>query len=61
MTPEEFYFKITTLITQYTDEDGEEDTERLHLEMDYLICHLLKSLGYEKGANAFLNTERWYS
>ena len=61
MTPEEFYLKLTTLITEYTDEDGEEDTERLHLEMDCLMCHLLRNLGYEKGVDVFLNTVRWYS
>lgn len=35
--------------------------ELRHVEMDYLIYCLLRSLGYEKGAEVFKDTEKWYA
>ena len=56
MTPEDFELKMQTLLTQYGD-----SIEELHIQMDNLMCEVLKSLGYEKGVEIFKRTELWYS
>ena len=56
MTPEEFWLKMCTLQTKYNN-----NPEILHIEMDKLICKLLKELGYKKGVEVFERAEKWYS
>lgn len=56
MTPEEFWLKMCTIITK---NDGYEET--MHIEMDNLMCDLLKELGYEKGVEVFERAPKWYS
>ena len=62
MTPEEFWLKMATLISECTY-DGEYDPyeEILHIKMDELMCDLLKELGYEKGVEVFKRAPKWYS
>lgn len=62
MTPEEFYLKMVTLISECTP-DGWADPyeEDLHIKMDELMCNLLKELGYEKGVEVFERAPKWYS
>lgn len=54
MTPKEFAEKMQLIV-------DEENTELGHIEMDNLMCELLKSLGYEEGAEIFDNALKWYS
>ena len=56
MTPEEFWLKMCTIITE---NDGHE--EYTHIDMDKLMCELLCELGYEKGIEVFRHTPKWYS
>ena len=62
MTPEEFYLKMVTLLSECTP-DGWADPEEevLHIRMDDLMCDLLKELGYEKGVGVFERAPKWYS
>lgn len=55
-SPEEFYQKMLKI-----KEDYEYDKEKLHGEMDDLMCEVLKSLGYGKGIGIFEDTDKWYS
>ena len=56
MTPEEFWLKMCTIITKH---DGYE--EAVHIDMDKLMCNLLRELGYEKGVEVFERAPKWYS
>lgn len=37
------------------------DKEDAHIEMDYLMCDLLRSLGYGDGVDIFENTDKWWA
>lgn len=37
------------------------DEEDAHVEMDDLMCDLLRSLGYGDGVSIFENANKWYS
>lgn len=37
------------------------DEEDAHIEMDYLMCNLLRSLGYGDGVDIFENTDKWWA
>lgn len=37
---------------------GVKDT---HISMDYLMCTVLRELGYDEGVDIFMNTEKWYA
>lgn len=37
------------------------DKEDAHMEMDDLMCDLLRSLGYGDGVDIFDNTDKWYA
>lgn len=54
MTPKEFAEKMQSIV-------DEKNTELGHIEMDDLMCELLKSLGYEEGVEIFDNALKWYS
>lgn len=54
MTPEEFATKMREL-----SDSG--DLEGAHVEMDDLMCEILKSLGYGEGVEIFENTDKWYA
>ena len=56
ITPEEFWLKMCTLQTKYNN-----NPEILHIEMDKLMCKLLRELGYGKGIDVFKRAEIWYS
>ncbi len=56
ISPEEFYQKMLGI----KELEGY-DKEYKHIEMDYLMCEVLKILGYEKGVSVFNNTDKWYS
>lgn len=34
--------------------------EDAHIEMDGVMCDILKKLGFEKGVEIFENAEKWY-
>ena len=38
----------------------EVDEVPVHIEMDELLCKVLKSLGYGEGIKIFENTNKWY-
>lgn len=60
-TPEEF----KTIMTQI--ENGEfyggrmYDAEDQHLDADYLMCYILRSLGYSDGVSIFCRMNKWYA
>lgn len=37
------------------------DEELAHTEADFLICELLKKLGYEKVVEEYDKVDKWYS
>lgn len=55
LTPEEFAAEMLRLQKNIGDEEAR------HGDMDELMCHVLISLGYEKGVEIFNNTPKWYA
>ena len=53
MSPETFRIKMLR--------DSHHDPETSHRELDYIMCDLLRSLGYGEGVDIFLNMKRWYA
>lgn len=52
------YSKYLRRLTELEDSaDPEED----HIEADNILCELLRSVGFEKMADAFEKVEKWYS
>ena len=39
----------------------DDDTEMSHIEMDSIMCDLLKHLGYGEGVEVFKAQKRWYA
>lgn len=37
------------------------DTEQVHIEMDNVMCEVLKDLGYGEGVEIFRNELKWYA
>ena len=61
MTKEEFANRMK-IIADVDDKLGYTwDEESAHIEADDLIIELLKSLGYEEGAQIFDDMPKWYS
>lgn len=56
MTPKEFAEEMKKIQNEFHN-----DRERRHREMDYLMCDLLKSLGYGDGIKIFDKTGKWYA
>ena len=56
MTPEEFFNEMWMIRARCGN-----DEELVHGEMDDLMCHLLRELGYEKGVEIFEDTPKWYA
>ena len=54
MNPKEFADKMRQIADK-------KDTERGHVEMDDLMCELLKSLGYREGVEIFDDAPKWYA
>ncbi len=48
---------FSILMKKATDNDAENG----HIEMDDLMCTLLRSLGYGDGVNIFENFNKWYA
>ena len=55
LTPEEFAAEMKKLQANFGDEEAR------HGSMDELMCHVLISLGYEKGVEIFNNTPMRYA
>lgn len=55
MSPEQFEEEMR----KYHESD--DDAEDIHINMEYLMCHLLRNLGYGKGIDIFENTMKYYS
>ena len=55
LTPEQFETEMKAIFN-----DGDHDTEIIHVYMDELMTELLKSLGYEAGIKVFDDTDKWY-
>lgn len=56
MDNKEFYRQMKELEKLYGD-----DEEKAHGEMDYLMCKLLISLGYEEGISIFYDQPKYYA
>lgn len=56
ISKEEFYSKMKSL--QNTSGD---DPEKVHSEMDKLMCDVLCGLGYEDGIKIFKDTKKYYA
>lgn len=37
------------------------DIERMHVDMDDLMCEVLEDCGYKDAVEIFRNTEKWYA
>ena len=55
LTPLEFYVRMKELMEEPYD------TEIKHIQMDALMCDLLRDLGYGAGVEIFLGTYKWYA
>ncbi len=55
MTPEEFAKKVREAFS------GPGDAENWHAEADYVMCELLRQLGYGKGVDIFEAGQKWYA
>ena len=42
-------------------EFNEYDKEESHIKADYILCKLLKELGYTELVNTYNNVPKWYS
>ena len=40
---------------------GEHEEEMSHIKLDYLLCDVLKSLGYEALVKVYEDAPKWYS
>ena len=58
MNPKEFADKMKELSERNT---GSSDICFNHMDMDDLMCEVLKSLGYNEGVEIFENTHKWYA
>jgi hypothetical protein len=56
MTKEDFAARMEFIINAYPW-----NRELQHIEMDALMCELLRSQGYEDGVNIFVNHPKWYA
>ena len=64
LTPEEFAKAMEDISDKLTNPPKDcpyYDEEDAHVEMDYLMCDLLRSLGYGDGVSIFENANRWYA
>lgn len=55
-TPENFKEAMVKAKQKWDD-----DTEMSHIEMDSIMCDLLKHLGYGEGVEVFKAQKRWYA
>ena len=55
-TPEEFEELMRNCVI-----DNYYDQEDMHIEMDNLMCDVLRMLGYGEGVKIFEDTPKWYS
>jgi len=53
MTPEQFEIEMKKLDTG--------DTEADHGDADFLLCKVLRQLGYGKGVDIFHAMDKWYA
>lgn len=56
ITPDEFAKRMRDIHERYSD-----DEEIVHVEMDDLMCALLRELGYNEGIDIFDYTHKWYA
>lgn len=57
-TPEEFADEMKEASTINRKHEDQEDT---HRRMDYLMCDLLRKLGYDEAVDIFEKSPRWYA
>lgn len=55
MNPEEFKEAMKKARDSYCDK------EYSHVDMDELMCKLLRELGYGEGVDIFEKAEKWYA
>lgn len=53
--PDEFYKEMKKIA------DSKINEEFAHIEMDELMCRVLKELGYGSGVEIFEKADKWYS
>ena len=61
LTPEEFTKAMKDISDKLVEDLPYYDEEDAHMEMDDLMCDLLRTLGYGDGVDVFENTDKWYS
>lgn len=54
MSPEEFAEKM-----EWAFSSG--DTEEDHIHADFIMCEVLRQLGYSAGVEVFHSKDKWYS
>ena len=53
-SPDEFYKKMKEIAEHKCE-------ELVHIEMDELMCQILRELGYGSGVEIFEKVDKWYS
>ena len=64
LTPEEFAKAMEDISDKLVNPPKDRpyyDEEDVHIEMDDLMCDLLRSFGYGDGVDIFENTDKWYA
>lgn len=61
MTPEEFRDAMYEIIKKNISYKYGYDAEYGHVDMDNLMCKLLRDLGYGEGVSIFETTDKWYA
>lgn len=56
ITPEDFKVEMKKIARKL-----HHDKEVMHVEMDDLMCKVLKELGYNEGVKIFSKQEKWYA
>jgi len=60
MTPEEFRQAMVDIYSE-SPEDECYDEDVAHGAADYLLCRVLRELGYQDGVDLFERATRWYA
>ena len=61
ISPAEFAGTMAAIPSVNSALHGLVDTERDHIDADFLMCQVLTSLGYRDGVDTFLAMQKWYA
>ena len=61
LTPEEFAITMTKIRSGAIYGGKMYDEENQHIDADWLMCNVLRSLGYGDGVDIFESMPKWYA